>query len=52
MFLDLDFSGACAADHHSIRNSKARVAMVVLSGEKTLAEPWSEFGVHPKMIST
>jgi transposase-like protein len=31
---------------------KARVAMVALSGEKSLAELSSEFGVHPTMIST
>ena len=31
---------------------KARVAMATLSGEKTLAELSSEFGIHPTMIST
>lgn len=31
---------------------KARVAMVALSGEKSLAELSSEFGVHPTMIRT
>ena len=31
---------------------KARAAMAALSGEKSLAELSSEFGVHPTMIST
>lgn len=31
---------------------KARVAMAALSGEKSLAELSSEFGVHSTMIST
>ena len=31
---------------------KARVAMAALSGEKTLSELSSEFGIHPTMIST
>lgn len=31
---------------------KAQVAMAALSGEKSLAELSSEFGVHPTMIST
>ena len=31
---------------------KARVAMAALSGEKSLAELSSEFGVDPTMIST
>lgn len=31
---------------------KARVAMAALSGEKSLAELSSEFGVHATMIST
>jgi transposase len=31
---------------------KARIAMAALSGEKTLAELSSEFGIHPTMIST
>ena len=31
---------------------KAQVAMAALSGEKTLAELSSAYGVHPTMIST
>jgi transposase len=31
---------------------KAQVAMAALSGDKTLAELSSEYGVHPTMIST
>ena len=31
---------------------RARVAVAALSGEKSLAELSSEFGVHPTMIST
>ncbi len=31
---------------------KAQVAMAALSGDKTLGELASEFGVHPTMIST
>jgi transposase len=31
---------------------KARVAMAALSGEKSLAELSSEYGVHPTMISS
>lgn len=31
---------------------KAQVAMAALSGDKTLAELASEYGVHPTMIST
>ena len=31
---------------------KAQVAMAALSGDRTLAELASEYGVHPTMIST
>ena len=31
---------------------KAQIAMAALSGDKTLAELASEYGVHPTMIST
>ena len=31
---------------------KAQVAMAALSGDKTLAELASEYGIHPTMIST
>jgi transposase len=31
---------------------KARVTMAALPAEKTLAELWPDFGVHPTMIST
>ena len=37
--------------HHSAE-FKAQVAMAALSGEKTLAELSSQFGVHATMIST
>ena len=37
--------------HHSAE-FKAQVAMAALSGEKTLAELSSQFGVHVTMIST
>jgi transposase len=33
------------------RGIQAQVAMAALSGDKTLAELASEFGVHPTMIS-
>lgn len=31
---------------------KAQGVMAALAGDKTLAEPASEFGMHPTMIST